>query len=611
MGEAEEEVTRTPTPTPTSTRDAGAQQQQQQDDDPTSAPASAAAALAGAAAASRPAWQWEESADATAAYGALLSVLLAGRALGPLATAAAASSSSAGAGAGAGVGPWLDLPYFVALAAATVYVGAHRGLTSRQRQQMSLREGALAPVVASAALFGVYLLLRFLPDLNIRTLLSGYFFLLTTGATLSAAVPTLRRIGGGAAAAAAAAAAAGPALPGGGVGGGVGGGGGDGGGGGGLGLGLGLGLGVPSVRVPLPSGLVLDDAGEPVEAATLAPTDFAAAAVAVAVAALGAHAWAQPLSGGSSLVDYSLNNLAACLIAADILQLVGLRSFRAAALLLVGLLIYDVTWVFASPHFSPGGENVMLTVATSDQIVGPTRLLFPRAGGAATAAAAMREGAAFPFSLLGLGDVAVPGLLACLALRFDASRAVDMPRRAAAALAAMRAALEEMDPALASAEELGAAGSRAASEAYERVAEAEERAAAAAAGATPAAAGPPPAASADAALAAVVVGPSETVLQQRPYFSAVLAAHAAGLLAAFAANGVTGLGQPALLYIVPATLGAVAATAASRGELRKVWEWTDVPSFGPAQAFLEREREEKETKRRDEAKAAAAAAAKR
>ncbi len=41
----------------------------------------------------------------------------------------------------------------------------------------------------------------------------------------------------------------------------------------------------------------------------------------------------------------------------------------------------------------------------------------------------------------GLGDIAVPGLLAGLALRYDASRAVDMNGRAQAAGAAMHRAL--------------------------------------------------------------------------------------------------------------------------------------------------------------------------
>jgi minor histocompatibility antigen H13 len=45
----------------------------------------------------------------------------------------------------------------------------------------------------------------------------------------------------------------------------------------------------------------------------------------------------------------------------------------------------------------------MLQVATSDIIVGPTRLLFPRAPGG------VGEAADFPYSLLGLGDIAIPG----------------------------------------------------------------------------------------------------------------------------------------------------------------------------------------------------------
>ena len=42
-----------------------------------------------------------------------------------------------------------SLPYFLSLASLTIYIGAHRGLNARQRQQIALREGLLAPVGAS------------------------------------------------------------------------------------------------------------------------------------------------------------------------------------------------------------------------------------------------------------------------------------------------------------------------------------------------------------------------------------------------------------------------------------------------------------------------------
>ena len=116
----------------------------------------------------------------------------------------------------------------------------------------------------------------------------------------------------------------------------------------------------------------------------MAPSDLLALA-------LGLFAATADVASGHT--NFSLNNLLACCIATDLLQLIGLRSFRVAAVLLCGLLAYDVFWVFASPAVV--GDNVMLTVATSQIIAGPTRLLFPRFAGSAG------EASDFPFSLLG------------------------------------------------------------------------------------------------------------------------------------------------------------------------------------------------------------------
>ena len=45
-------------------------------------------------------------------------------------------------------------------------------------------------------------------------------------------------------------------------------------------------------------------------------------------------------------------------------------------------------------------------------------------------------------SCTGLGDIAVPGLLACLALRYDASRSTDFRGRQLAAAQALQASLD-------------------------------------------------------------------------------------------------------------------------------------------------------------------------
>jgi len=68
---------------------------------------------------------------------------------------------------------------------------------------------------------------------------------------------------------------------------------------------------------------------------------------------------------------------------------------------------------------------------------------------------------------------------------------------------------------------------------------------------------------------------SDAVLQNRTYFFSAMIAYIVGLSAAFAANEVTGLGQPALLYLVPCTIGAIALTALSRREFSRVWRFRD------------------------------------
>jgi len=64
--------------------------------------------------------------------------------------------------------------------------------------------------------------------------------------------------------------------------------------------------------------------------------------------------------------------------------------------------VYDIFWVFFTP--------VMVSVAKSFDA--PIKLLFPTAD------------AARPFSMLGLGDIVIPGIFVALALRFDVSRGI-------------------------------------------------------------------------------------------------------------------------------------------------------------------------------------------
>jgi minor histocompatibility antigen H13 len=82
------------------------------------------------------------------------------------------------------------------------------------------------------------------------------------------------------------------------------------------------------------------------------------------------------------------------------LSLLKIDSFKTGCILLSGLFVYDIWWVF--------GTGVMVSVATSLDL--PIKLLWPKS----TSFSAMRG-----FTMLGLGDIVIPGVFISLALRYD------------------------------------------------------------------------------------------------------------------------------------------------------------------------------------------------
>ena len=100
------------------------------------------------------------------------------------------------------------------------------------------------------------------------------------------------------------------------------------------------------------------------------------------------------------LTDHWLcNNFLGILFCIFAIQSIFLGNFKVGAILLSGLFIYDIFWVF--------GTDVMVTVAKN--INGPIKLMFPK------------NVLVDPSdcSILGLGDIVIPGIFMALALRFD------------------------------------------------------------------------------------------------------------------------------------------------------------------------------------------------
>ncbi len=101
--------------------------------------------------------------------------------------------------------------------------------------------------------------------------------------------------------------------------------------------------------------------------------------------------------------NWILSNLLAMSFCMYAIEEMAIPSFKIGAALLWGLFFYDIFFVF--------GTDIMLTVARN--VDGPIKLLVPRE---------YTEDGSLKFSMLGLGDIIIPGIYMALCLRFDIMR---------------------------------------------------------------------------------------------------------------------------------------------------------------------------------------------
>ncbi len=202
------------------------------------------------------------------------------------------------------------------------------------------------------------------------------------------------------------------------------------------------------------------------------------------------------------------------------LHTIKLNSIKVASALLIIAFFYDIFFVFVSPLLTKGRESIMITVATSGgppkaspewcekypddkncQGGDPLPMLFtiPRIFD-------YRGGS----SLLGLGDIVLPGLLLSFAARFDEAKRL---------LGTIRG------------------GSRGHPDSLRRN-----------------------------------IFRKICCCCNGGYFAPVVVAYAVGLAMANAAVYLMNYGQPALLYLVPCCLGTIVFLGFRRGELKEFWE---------------------------------------
>lgn len=204
-----------------------------------------------------------------------------------------------------------------------------------------------------------------------------------------------------------------------------------------------------------------------------------------AYAAIGVYVWTK---------NWVYNNLIAMAFCLHGIQFLFLGNFQTGFILLGLLFFYDIFFVF--------GTDVMLTVAKS--IDAPIKLLFPK------------DWTTDPpeFSLLGLGDIVIPGVFIALCLRYDIIRSLN-PRE-------VNKCMEDKD---------------------------------------------------GGEVCKMMLRASESA--PKPYFIGAVIGYCLAIIATVVVMLLFDHGQPALLYLVPGCLLSVVVNALRLGDLQEMWEFNE------------------------------------
>eukprot|EP01112_Ceratiomyxa_fruticulosa_P021976 TRINITY_DN7926_c0_g1_i1.p1 TRINITY_DN7926_c0_g1~~TRINITY_DN7926_c0_g1_i1.p1 ORF type:complete len:422 (+),score=81.09 TRINITY_DN7926_c0_g1_i1:157-1266(+) len=236
------------------------------------------------------------------------------------------------------------------MAIIPIWIGSHVSLSTKATESMTTKDAWMFPFIGSVVLFGLYLLFKVFHKDYINMLLSGYFLLFGVIAVSSSIRPLVAAI-----------------FP-------------------------FLNNDKKKYHIHIPTFYPLTYLlEEPVD------IKFDNADIVSFLISLVIGGWY------FTTKNWISNNILGLAFSIQGIALLSLGTYRTGCLLLSGLFIYDVFWVF--------GTEVMVSVAKSFDA--PVKLLFPKDLFAET----------LQFSMLGLGDIVIPGVFIALLLRFDQVRA--------------------------------------------------------------------------------------------------------------------------------------------------------------------------------------------
>merc|ERR1712142_331953 len=266
----------------------------------------------------------------------------------------------------------------VIMALIPIFLGAFRSVKHQDEQKaagepvesMTSKDAAMFPLIASCALFGLYIFFKIFSKEHINLLLTVYFFFLGVFALAHILSPIVTKL-----------------VP----------------------------VGFPNANYKLlfyknpksapaaapsttaePAAVPTTEGAEPEE--ELLNYEFDRRDLVCLLVCMGIGVWYFLKK------HWIANNLFGLAFAVNGVELLQLPKVSTGCILLGGLFFYDIFWVF--------GTDVMVTVAKSFEA--PIKLVFPQD--------LLENGLnASNFAMLGLGDIVIPGIFIALLLRYDMS----------------------------------------------------------------------------------------------------------------------------------------------------------------------------------------------
>ncbi|KAI4176916.1 MAG: hypothetical protein LQ343_000773 [Gyalolechia ehrenbergii] len=296
-----------------------------------------------------------------------------------------------------------------------------------------------------------------------------------------------------------------------------------------------------------------------------------------------------------------LTNTLGFAFAYNAIQLISPTTSTTGSLLLTSLFVYDVYFVFFTP--------LMVTVATSLDI--PAKLLFPRPPGPDGDPAKQH------LSMLGLGDVVLPGVMIGFALRLDLYLHYRKQQKSVSINKPNEGNLTVSDEVkfIETTPRSSADEKRSATDSHDTDRPTLQKTASS-----------PSRHASDRVRSSEIIFKPQYLLATghwgtrywtskslfsspdysyrgtqfpKPYFYASLTGYIVGMLATLYIMQVTGHAQPALLYLVPCVLISFWGTAVLRSEIREVWRFDESDKANGTGAKTEDEKNDKKRGRKE------------